>query len=577
MPLPRGDEYVSAVQNPRSAFTDAGLKDCTPEVDQFGIPKPYSGGFTTTFHLADRSQEWAVRCFTRAISDLQERYAAIDRFLAKNTERFLVGTFYLSQGIQTAGQWHPIIKMQWVKGDTLNSFIEKNIGNIGRIKKLIPEFVSLVRRLQHLKVAHGDLQHGNILVRDDKLFLIDYDGIFLPKLAHLKTNEIGHPNYQHPGRNASHYGPSIDRFSSIAIYVGLRAIAESPGLWTKYDDSENVLFRAHDFADPGRSGLFRELSALPKLSVDIDRFHGVCKLPLDDVPDLETFISGRFQYPAVAVSPVATPAAAPRAVAAAPVAAPSPTPKAAAVPRAATPPPSTPTGVPPAQGTVLDGANIDALRRHVGQRVEVVGSVSQLHASKKKLFLNFGAHPAHTFTLVLRSSSLKAFQRSGIDPHALAGKRIKVSGVMASYGGKPGIEVKAPAQIQVLGGNSGAQPVRGSVAVATAARPQQHTTADSPESVFDKLYAGRPTSGRPIPPSPAQAAPPHVRGGRPPSPPSSGRAISASPAQTAPPRVRGGGPPSGGASRMFSRLLAVVWLGVIGWAIWVVWRFAHTQ
>lgn len=327
MLLPRGDEYIIAVQNPRTAFGDAELKDCTPEVDRFAIPKPYSGGFTATFHLLNQSREWAVRCFTRSISDLQERYAAIDRFLARNTERFLVGTFYLSQGIRIAGQWYPIIKMQWVKGDTLTSFIEKNIGNAGRLKKLIPEFVSLVRRLQQLKIAHGDLQHGNILVRDGKLFLIDYDGMFLPKLSRLKTNEIGHVNYQHPGRNASHYGPSIDRFSSIVIYLGLRAISESPKLWTKYDDSENVLFRAGDFANPAGSALVRELSALPALASEVERFQGVCKLPLDDVPDLEAFISGSFRYPTVAVSQVTAPPppskAVPRAM---PTQAPSPSP-----------------------------------------------------------------------------------------------------------------------------------------------------------------------------------------------------------------------------------------------------------
>lgn len=307
MLLPRGDEYIIAVQNPRTAFGDGELKGCTPEVDRFAIPKPYSGGFTATFHLLNQSREWAVRCFTRAISDLQERYAAIDRFLARNTENFLVGTFYLSQGIRIAGQWYPIIKMQWVKGDTLNSFVEKNIGNAGRLRKLIPEFVSLVRRLQQLKIAHGDLQHGNILVRDGKLFLIDYDGMFLPKLSRLKTNEIGHVNYQHPGRNASHYGPFIDRFSSIVIYLGLRAISESPTLWNKYDDSENILFRAGDFANPAGSALVRELSAVRSLSTEVERFQGVCKLSIDDVPDLEAFISGGFRYPRVAVSQVTAP------------------------------------------------------------------------------------------------------------------------------------------------------------------------------------------------------------------------------------------------------------------------------
>jgi len=338
MLLPRGDEYIIAVQNPRTAFGDAELKGCTPEVDRFAIPKPYSGGFTATFHLLNQSREWAVRCFTRAISDVQERYAAIDRFLARNRESFFVGTFYLSQGIRIAGQWYPIIKMQWVKGDTLNSFIEKNIGNTGRLKKLIPEFVSLVRRLQQLQIAHGDLQHGNILVRDGKLFLIDYDGMYLPKLSRLKTNEIGHVNYQHPGRNASHYGPSIDRFSSIVIYLGLRAISESPKLWTKYDDSENVLFRAGDFANPAGSPLVRELAALPALSAEVERFQGVCKLPIDDVPDLETFISGRFRHPGGVVSQVTAPPSTSKAVP-------------AVIPKGV--PPVIPKGVPRAMPTYL--------------------------------------------------------------------------------------------------------------------------------------------------------------------------------------------------------------------------------
>src|SRR2546427_4183011 len=131
--------------------------------------------------------------------------------------------------------------------------------------------------------------------------------MFLPKLSRLKTNEIGHVNYQHPGRNASHYGPSIDRFSSIVIYLGLRAIAESPKLWNKYDDSENILFRAGDFANAAGSPLVRELAALPSLSSVVERFQGVCKLPIDDVPDLETFISGGVCYPQAGVSQVTAP------------------------------------------------------------------------------------------------------------------------------------------------------------------------------------------------------------------------------------------------------------------------------
>src|SRR6266513_1586961 len=372
MLLPRGDEYVAAVQGPRIAFGDAELRDCVPESDQFGIPTPYSGGFTATFHLTQQSREWAVRCFTRAISDLQERYAAIDHFLARNNEQGFVGTFYLAQGIRIAAHWYPIIKMQWVKGETLNAFIGKNIGNAGRIQKLVPEFRALVQRLQRLKIAHGDLQHGNIVVSDGNLVLIDYDGMFLPKLARLRTNEIGHPNYQHPGRNADYYDASVDRFSSIVIFLGLRAISESPRLWAKYDDSENILFRAEDFVDLARSAVLRELSALRALSSDVEKFQGVCKLPFSDVPDLETFIAGRFQYAGGAVPHAPAASAAPKA--ALPPAAPRTVPPAAsravALPTAPkdVPPPAAPGGRP----ALLDGSNVDVLRRHAGQRVDVV-------------------------------------------------------------------------------------------------------------------------------------------------------------------------------------------------------------
>jgi serine/threonine protein kinase len=570
MLLPRGDEYLNAVQNPRTAFGDSELKDCTPEVDQFGLPKPYSGGFTATFHLHNQSRDWAVRCFTRAISDLQQRYAAIDHFLTRTREGFLVETFYLSQGIRITGQWYPIIKMQWVKGDTLNGFIGKNVGNVRRIKQLVSEFVALVRRLQQLKIAHGDLQHGNIMVREEKLSLIDYDGMFLPKLARLKTNEIGHPNYQHPGRNASHYGSAIDRFASIAIYVGLRAISESPGLWAKHDDSENILFRAEDFINPAGSAVFRDLSALPALAEDADKFHSVCKLPFDEVPDLNTFISGQFRYARGAVSQVASPPAPLKAVAQAvtPPAPPRPVPQVAppsappkAVPRVAGSPVAAALSAPKtqSQSPPLDGANGDLLRRHVGQRVDVVGMVAQVHTTRKSLrrpytLLNFGVFPDHTFTVVLRSPVLSAWQSSGLHPQTIIGKWIKVSGVMASYKGKPQMEVDGPAQIQILAGEFAAQQLVGNAVVAAVSRAQQQRSTAPPESVLTKLYGGPPpaTSSAQRPPRPGPGAG-AFRARTP-------KAIAPRPRRT-----------SKAAATVWTVILAAVLLGALGWAIWPIW------
>ena len=568
MILPRGDEYIAAVQNPRSAFNDVDLKDCTPEGDRFGIPKPYSGGFTATFHLASRGREWAVRCFTRAISDLQERYAAIDQFLGRSNERFFVGTFYLSQGIRIGGNWYPIIKMQWVKGETLNAFIEKNIGNAGRIKALVPEFLALVQRLRQLQIAHGDLQHGNIVVRDGRMVLIDYDGMFLPRLARLKTNEIGHPNYQHPGRSAGHYDASIDHFASIVIYLGLRGIAESPKLWSKHSDGENILFREEDFVDLSRSALLRDLSALPALAADVDKFRGACRLPFANVPDLETFIAGGFHIPqgtapavhaAASAPPRAAPApVAPRPVPPAPPRAAPPAPRSVA---AAAPRPVVPAAAPGGQRPLLDASNLELLKRHMGQRVDVVGSVANYHVAGKFLLLNFGAYAGNTFTLVLRPPAQKAFQHGGADPRAFVGKRIKVSGILTSYKGKPQMEVEGPGQLQVLSGGTTATPP------ASVFRAPQRGGAGLPESVFDTLYSGRPSA----PSAPRAASPPHAAPTRVPPPPAKAapaRRPASRPSRAGPSRATRAGRARKKSSGLLVWILVIVLLGVIGWVMW---------
>jgi serine/threonine protein kinase len=430
MPLPRGDEYLAAVQNPRTAFSDTELKICTAETDQFGIPKPYSGGFTTTFHLKNHSQEWAARCFTRAIPDLQKRYEAIGRFLEKSSDGFFVKASCLPQGIRIGNQWQPIIKMQWLEGQTLNTYIDRNISNASSIAKLVPEFLNLVHRLEQLGIAHGDLQHGNILVKQGKLYLIDYDGIFLPELSTLKTNEIGHLNYQHPTRNATNYTSSIDRFSSIVIYLGLQSVSVSPTLWQKYDNSENILFRADDFSNVENSLLLSDLSTLPQLASSVERFRGVCKLDFDKIPSLDQFISGNFSYPKVV----------------------------ARVVNLAPPPPT----VKRSQYLVLDATQRGSISEHIGERIEVVGLISTSRRGwarnrRPYVFINFGVYPSHTFTLVLWSTSLATFQANGVNPQVYSGKWVKVSGVIGSYRGKPQMTIDSPSQIQILAGQDEAR------------------------------------------------------------------------------------------------------------------------
>src|ERR1700732_1914770 len=110
---PDGHSYVEAVQNANN-LDDAELRGGQYERRSNGLPKPYSGGFTTTFHYSCASGDYALRCFTRGNDDLERRYHAITEFLRLVQNRAFCEAVYLPRGIRVDGQWWPVIKMFWV-------------------------------------------------------------------------------------------------------------------------------------------------------------------------------------------------------------------------------------------------------------------------------------------------------------------------------------------------------------------------------------------------------------------------------------------------------------------------------
>src|SRR5690606_12899325 len=241
MKFPTGDAYMAAVQNPRTVFEDTDLRTSVVETTPIGLPKPYSGGFATTFKFRKNSDTWAVRCFKHEIPNLQRRYSAMGRLWGNGGSSLFVKSAFLERGIRVGSSWYPVVKMNWVQGQPLNLFVNDHLSKPAVIWGLADRFTDVVRRLEKLGIAHGDLQHGNIIVQDGEPCLIDYDGMYLPELSGIKVSEIGHVNYQHPQRGISHYNAQLDRFSAIVIYLGLLATSKAPNLWAKYDNSENIL------------------------------------------------------------------------------------------------------------------------------------------------------------------------------------------------------------------------------------------------------------------------------------------------------------------------------------------------
>lgn len=287
--FPDGNAYVEAIQNTDN-LKDADLLTGSYERRANGLPKPYSGGFTTTFNFKTPSGHYAVRCFTRGSTDLERRYHAITEFLRLVRNAAFCQATYLTDGIRVDGRWWPIIKMVWVNGRQLNNEVEAQLGNSAGLIDLATKFRTIVRELGVLGVAHGDLQHGNIIVTEGTLRLIDYDGIYLPALHGMKASEFGHQNYQHPGRGSAPFDGRLDRFSSIVIYTALVALAADPSLWQRFNNDENILFRATDFTSNGRSDLFVALLNIPATRQLATNLIELCRIPCEQVVNLEQAI-----------------------------------------------------------------------------------------------------------------------------------------------------------------------------------------------------------------------------------------------------------------------------------------------
>jgi hypothetical protein len=305
MSWPLSQDYNEAIQSPASSFADPELRAGQPVVNALGMPMPRSGNFADVYQFEGaHGERWALKCFTREIPRLQERYSEISKFLAQAKLPFTVDLHYLAQGIRIRGQWYPVLKMQWVEGLLLNEFVRANLAKPALLEALGQIWQRMARRLREAGLAHADLQHGNIILvpssRANALAarLIDYDGMWVPALARGESGEIGHANYQHPQRVlAASYNAEVDRFPLLAIACALRCLALGGApLWQRYDNGDNLLFREVDFRKPADSPLFKELWNLPDAGAHDLVGHLTLAVagPLDKVPLLqELFVDNR--------------------------------------------------------------------------------------------------------------------------------------------------------------------------------------------------------------------------------------------------------------------------------------------
>lgn len=291
MGWPTPQEYNEAIQNPRSAFADAELQAGQPVLTPLGLPRPITGAFASVYQLVCANQRtYAVRCFLREFGDQQERYAAISAHLANKRLPYMTNFTYLAQGIRVSGHWYPILKMEWLEGDALQVYIERNLDNPAALLNLAEQWVMMTKQLRTAEIGHGDLQHGNVIVSGGQLRLIDYDGMYVPSLSGRQSHEIGHRNYQHPLRSEREFGPHVDHFSTWVVYTSLAALTVQPELWRAHGGGDEcLLFRREDFEQPRRSRIFRTLESSSDARVRNlgGVFESVVMLPPERVPSID--------------------------------------------------------------------------------------------------------------------------------------------------------------------------------------------------------------------------------------------------------------------------------------------------
>jgi serine/threonine protein kinase len=305
-------QYQNAVVNEMFPYQENGGYTFRPVIGN-GEPVVSSGGNAIVFKVADTEGDYyAVKLFTEEVLGRQNRLRSIAHFLDGYKSKYFTHFSYIDKliyvavpGLSDEQCYFPGIVMKWLSGKILEEKIREYIhsNQPKKISIIAQNFRDLCIEILNNNIAHGDLKLSNIMVDEDlNLFLIDYDGMFVPDLTGEKAIENGTHSYQHPLRNESHFNPGIDHFSIISIYYSLLAIADRPSLYSEYNDGDNIIFSKSDLEKPNESNLFQVLES-EKIQPNLLYFLKRSLFSSDiSIPLLHELLLGIYPEPTVTVT-----------------------------------------------------------------------------------------------------------------------------------------------------------------------------------------------------------------------------------------------------------------------------------
>jgi predicted Ser/Thr protein kinase len=224
---PRFDQYKQALSDPLTALGNLEVRQgkLIPETKGLG-----TNGFV--FHFRCATRHVAVKCFKSYVPDRQKRFEAIHKYIKGEARRYFLDFQYEPEGVRVGDYWYPALFMEWLTPN-LNEFIGQNLRTKGRLAALSDRFETMIRAFQILGIAHGDLEPENMIIVNNDIKLIDYDAMYVPELEGLGGIERGHPAFQHPGRQATDFGPNLDYFSAWILSAELQYLKIDPQLWSQ--------------------------------------------------------------------------------------------------------------------------------------------------------------------------------------------------------------------------------------------------------------------------------------------------------------------------------------------------------
>ncbi len=272
MQYPLISEYVKAIQDAGDNLEQ--LAHLTPVLDDHGEPYRSSGAFAVVFKMQDKSsgKYYALKCFTEEQQGRAEAYRQIADELDLLDSPYITSVKYMEKELFVDSQCEedefPVLLMDWVDGETMETYIAANYRNQSAMSMLSYRFGKMAAWLRSQSFAHGDVKPDNIIIRPDgSLTLVDYDGMFVPSMKGRQSPTIGTRDFSHPLRTVDDFDETIDDFSLASIALSLKAISMKSTLLDIYGASDRLLFSENDYRNPSNS---KVISALQELMCDKD-------------------------------------------------------------------------------------------------------------------------------------------------------------------------------------------------------------------------------------------------------------------------------------------------------------------